>query len=96
MSAQVKKGTHTIFVFVDTTSANERRVLEELMKIKEVREGHIISGQYDLLVVLTLNLYGQAIFTSVQEAAQKIIDKIRRLKDVRDTNTIVPFFSVAK
>ena len=96
MSAQVMKGRHTIFVFVDTTSANERKVLEELMKIEEVREGHVISGQYDLLVVLTLDLYGQAIFTSVQEAAQKIIDKIRRLKDVRDTNTIVPFFSVAK
>jgi DNA-binding Lrp family transcriptional regulator len=96
MSAQIMKGRHMIFVFIDTTPAKERKVLEELLKVDEVREGHVISGQYDLLVVLQLDLYGQAIFTSVQEAAQKIIDKIRRLKDVRDTNTIVPFFSVAK
>ena len=96
MSAHEMKGKYTIFVFVDTIPGEEKRVLEKLLEYDEVKEVHIISGQYDLLAVLEVKLYGQAIFTSVQELAQKSIEKIRKLSGVRDTNTIVPFFSITK
>ena len=96
MSAHEMKGKYTILIFVDTTPGKDKTVLEKLLKYDEVVEVHTISGQYDLLAVLELNLRGQPIFTSVRELANKLIGKIRKLSGVRDTNTIVPFFSVTK
>ena len=70
--------------------------MHALLEYDEVIEVHLISGQYDLVAVLEIDLHGKAIFTSVQELAQKSIERIRDLSGVRDTNTIVPFFSVTK
>ena len=66
--------------------------MHALLEYDEVIEVHLISGQYDLLAVLKIALHGKAIFTSVQELAQKSIERIRDLSGVRDTNTIVPYF----
>jgi len=96
MSAREMKGKYTVFVFVDTIPGKDRTVLEKLLKYDEIVEVHLISGQYDLLAVLEIELHGKAIFTTVQEVTQKLIEKIRNLSGVRDTNTIVPFFSVTK
>ena len=96
MSTREMKGEYTVFVFIDTTPGEDRTVLEKLLEYDEVIEVHLISGQYDLLAVLEIDLHGKANFTSVQELAQKSIERIRDLSGVRDTNTIVPFFSVTK
>jgi len=96
MSTREMKGEYTVFVFIDTTPGEGRTVLEKLLEYNEVIEVHLISGQYYLLAVLEIDLHGKAIFTSVQELAQKSIERIRDLSGVRDTNTIVPFFSVTK
>jgi len=90
------KGKYTVLMFVDTAPGKDKAVLEEIMKYDEVLEAHLISGQYDLLAVLEIDLHGKAIFTTVQEVAHKAIGKIRKISGVRDTNTIVPFFSVTK
>lgn len=90
------KGTFTIFVFVDTDPGEDQTVLENLLKFDEVVEVHTISGQYDLLAVLEIDLHGKPLFSSVQELANEIVVKIRKLGGVRDTNTMVPFYSVTK
>jgi uncharacterized protein YfdQ (DUF2303 family) len=41
-------------------------------------------------------LHGKAIFSTVQEIAQQVIQKIRRIRGVRDTNSMVPFVSYTK
>ena len=96
MSAHEMKGMHTVFVLVDSIPGKDTAVLEELLKHEEVTSVHVISGQYDLLAVLEVNLRGQPIFTTVQELARKSVQRIRNLSGVRDTNTIVPFLSFAK
>jgi len=96
LSAREMKGKYTAFIFVDTSPGKEKKVLEEVMKYEEVVEAHLVSGQYDLLVVLEIELHGKAIFTTVQDVAHESIVKIRKISGVRDTNTIVPFFSVTK
>ena len=91
------KGKHVAFVLIDVEPGRDKRVLDRLMKYDEVVEGHLIAGQYDILAVLELELYGTAIFTSPQEAVSNfVIDKVRKLRDVRDTNTIYPTYSVTK
>ena len=62
------------------------KVLEKLMEYDNVVEAHLIAGQYDIIASLEFDLYGSAIFSSAQEKISKfIIEKIRKLRDVRDT-----------
>ena len=96
MSAREMKGKYTVFMFVDTAPGRDKAVLEEILEYDEVLEAHLISGQYDLLAVLEVDLHGKPIFSTVQEVAHKAIEKIRKITGVRDTNTIVPFSSVTK
>lgn len=97
MSTQVMKGKHRAFVFVDVAPGKDRKVLERLLKYDEVIEAHLIPGQYDVLAVLEFELYGREIFASAQEMISKfVIEKIRKLRNVEDTNTIYPSFSVTK
>jgi len=97
MSAQEIRGKHRAFVFIDVAPGKDRKVLEKLVKYDEVIEAHLIAGQYDVLAVLEFELYGRAIFSSAQEMISNfVIEKIRNLRDVRDTNTIYPTFSVTK
>jgi len=97
MSAHKMRGIHRAFVFVDVATGKDKKVLEKLLKYDEVIEVHLIPGQYDVLAVLEFELYGREIFVSAQEAILKfVIEKIRKLREVRDTNTIFPSFSITK
>jgi DNA-binding Lrp family transcriptional regulator len=97
MSAHEMRGIHRAFVFVDVATGKDKKVLEKLLKYDEVIEVHLIPGQYDVLAVLEFELYGREIFVSAQEAILKfVIEKIRKLREVRDTNTIFPSFSITK
>ena len=97
MSTHEMKGKHKAFVFVDVAPGKDKKVLENLLKYDEVIEAHLVTGQYDVLVVLEFELYGREIFVSAQETISKfVIEKIRKLRDVRDTTTIFPSFSVTK
>ncbi len=97
MSAHETRGKHRAFVLVDVAPGKDKKVLEKLLEYDEVIEAHIIPGQYDVLAVLEFKLYGREIFVSAQEAISKfVIEKIRGLKEVRDTNTIQPSFSMTK
>jgi DNA-binding Lrp family transcriptional regulator len=91
------KGRHKAFVFIDIIPGKDRQVMDRLLKYDEVAEVHLIPGQYDLLAVLEFELYGREIFVSPQEAISKfVIEKIRTLRGVQDTNTIYPTLSMTK
>ncbi len=97
MDSHELKGRHRAFVFIDVATGQDKKVMEKLLKYDEVLEAHIITGQYDILAVLEFELYGREIFSSVQETISKfIVEKIRKLRNVRDTNTIIPSFSRTK
>lgn len=91
------RGKRRAFVFIDVIPGKDRKVAERLLKNNEVVEVHMITGEHDLLAVLEFELYGKLIFTSFQETASKfVLNKIRRLGDVQDTNTIIPSLSFSK
>ena len=96
MCAHEMKGRKRVFVFVDVAPKKEKGVLEKLLEFDEVIEVHAITGQYDVLAVLEIELRGFGILASAQELADKSIQKIRKLSGVRDTNTIIPISSVTK
>lgn len=90
------KGTYRVFLMLNTEPGLDEKVSEQLLKFKEITEVHFISGIYDLLAVIEVSLHGKAIFTTIQEISQLLIQKIRKIKGVRDTNTLLPFRSVTK
>ncbi len=97
MNAHEMKGRHRAFVFVDVEPGKDKKFLKKLLEYDEVLEAHIITGQYDVLAVLEFELYGREIFSSFQETTSKfVVEKIRNLREVRDTNTIIPSYSVTK
>lgn len=97
MSTHEMKGRIRAFVYIDVTPGKEKNFLENLMKHDEVLEAHLISGQYDVFAVLEFEIYGKGLFTSAHEIITKfMIEKIRKLNDVRDTNTVIPTFSLTK
>jgi len=94
--ASEMKGTYHIYVLVDTDPKEDIKVEEKLLKIREVKEVHFISGPYDLLAVIDITLMGKPVFSTVQEIAQKVIQQIRRIPGVRDTSSMIPFLSYTK
>jgi DNA-binding Lrp family transcriptional regulator len=96
MDIQEMKDVHRIFVFVDTEMGQDVETMKRILSLEEVKDVHLVSGEYDLLVVLEHSVHGTAIFTSIQELALKAVQKIRKIEGVRDTSTIVPFLSLTK
>jgi DNA-binding Lrp family transcriptional regulator len=85
------------FIYIDVKSGNEKKFLEKLLNFEEVIEAHLIAGQYDVFAVLEFKLLGKGLFLSNQEIISKfVIEKIRKLKEVRNTNTIIPTYSLNK
>lgn len=95
MASQMK-GVYHVFILIDTDPSKDVKVEEQLLKLSEVVEVHLVSGQYDILAVADINLSGKAIFTTVQELSQDLIQRIRKIPGVRDTNSMVPFLSLVK
>lgn len=94
--AREMKGAYRVFIMLNTRPGADEKVSEQLLKFKEITEVHFISGIYDLLVVVEVSLHGKAIFTTIQEIAQLLIQRIRKINGIRDTNTLLPFRSLVK
>ena len=94
--AKEMAGVFHIFIFIDTDPGKDMKVEERLFKLNEIIEVHFVSGQYDILAVADINLRGKAIFSTVRELSQDLIQKIRNIPGVRDTNSMVPFRSLVK
>ena len=97
MGTHVMKGKRRAFIFIAIAPGREEAFVDRLMRYDEVVETHLIVGEYDVLAVLEFEVYGRALMWSVQEIVSNfVLDKIRKLRGVRDTNTIIPTRSVTK
>jgi len=71
----------TLYVLIKTESGKLIEVFKEVEKKPCVSEIWAVSGEYDILVKLNIAL--------VAEAADIIINKIRKIKGVKATTTLV-------
>jgi len=82
------------FVLVKVEPGHERDVMDSLMKLNEVREVHIVPGEWDIIVVVEAE---KGIVVSSDERVYDIVlDKIEKTSHVQDTNTMVSHFSKSK
>lgn len=72
----------------------EKDVMEELLKMEEVVEAHMITGEYDIMAVVQVKrIFLQADYDNVFNSA---IAKVEGAKYVLDTNTVVGMASKTK
>ncbi len=91
MSAQRKQKA---FVLVKVDPGHERDVMEGLFKLDEVKEVHIIPGEWDIIAVVEAEK--GIVVTSDERVYDVVLDKVAKTRHVRDTNTMVTHFSKIK
>jgi len=92
---ELKRETRA-FVYIDVKPGKEKEIVEKLLKHDEVIEAHIIVGQelYDLLILLRME---REVFESpTKTISEFVINNIRNLRDVKETNTLIPAISFSK
>jgi DNA-binding Lrp family transcriptional regulator len=96
MIAHEMKRETRAFVYIDIKPGKEREILEKLLKHDEVIEAHMIAGQelYDVLVLLGIER--EILESPTKKVSEFVINNIRKLRDVRETNTIIPAISFSK
>ena len=82
------------FILIQTEPMREKDVIEEVLKMEEVIEAHMITGEYDVIAVVQVKrLFLEADYDNVFNSA---IAKIEGTKYVVDTNTVIGMASKTK
>jgi DNA-binding Lrp family transcriptional regulator len=82
------------FILIQVEPMREKDVMEELLKMDEVVEAHMITGEYDVIAVVQVKrIFLQADYDNVFNSA---VAKVEGAKYVLDTNTIVGMASKTK
>ena len=82
------------FVLIKVAPGHEEEVVEDLMKVPEVREVHIVPGDWDIIAVVSSQK--EIVVPSDEKVYKLVLDKISKIKHVQDTNTMVSQFSKSK
>jgi DNA-binding Lrp family transcriptional regulator len=77
----MSKGKTAAIILVQTEIGAETRVMEELLKIPEVKEVYIVYGTYDIVVKVEAE--------ALEKVREIVTNKIRRLPDIRTTVTMI-------
>jgi len=85
---------HKAFVLIKADPGHEKKVVGNLMEIKEVQEAHVIPGEWDIMVVL--NIPKDIVVPGDQKVYNLVMDQITKIKHVQDTNTMVSQYSESK
>jgi DNA-binding Lrp family transcriptional regulator len=82
------------FVLIKTQPGKEREVADKLFKLHEVKEVHIITGEWDILVLVETER--ELVLPTDEKVLELVMDKITTLPHLEDTNTMIPSFSKYK
>jgi len=94
MTAAEMKRNARAFVLIETTPGMEKKVMEDILKLDEVKEAHIYSGEMDIIAVLEVER--EIIVPGSKKISDLVIDKIQHIHGVEDTETLIPTYSKTK
>ncbi|MAG38586.1 hypothetical protein CMO90_00695 [Candidatus Woesearchaeota archaeon] len=69
------------YVLIGLLECDEKKCLDELLSFKEVLEGHILFGEWDLLVKIKSK--------SPEDTGTFVMENIRSMPDVKITSTLI-------
>lgn len=81
------------YVFIRTVAGEEKNVFEQLGRLPEVREVHIVSGDYDL--VCGVESEEEPVFPG-EKITQVVTEVIRKIGGITETRTLIPLRSTIK
>jgi len=83
-----------IFLLINVATGKEDTIADKLLKLKEIREVHIVPGDYDLLAVIEVE---RALIDTVPEKVGRVVKgKVRKMSGVSHTVTLIPLTSKVK
>ena len=82
------------FIYLATTLGKESQVAEALWKLDEVKEVHIVPGRHDILAVVEVSRH--LLEPDSQNIYWFILERLKGLSDIADTETLVPIVSMSK
>ncbi len=69
------------YVLITTKSGSERVVVEALRKLQEIKEIHILYGEYDIIAKVQVS--------DIQELNNFLIGKVRSIGSIEKTSTLI-------
>jgi len=82
------------FVLIKVVPGHEEEVVDNLMKVPDIKEAHIVPGDWDIIAVISSQK--EIVVPSDEKVYKLVLDKISKIKHVQDTNTMVSQFSKTK
>ena len=82
------------FVLIKVAPGHEEEVVDNLMKVPDIREVHIVPGDWDIIAVISSQK--EIVVPSDEKVYKLVLDKISKIRHVQDTNTMVSQFSKSK
>jgi DNA-binding Lrp family transcriptional regulator len=82
------------FVLLKIAPGHEDEVMDNLLKLPEVQEVHVVPGEWDMLAVIKSQK--EIVVPSDEKVYRLVMDKIEKIKHIQDTNTMVSQFSKSK
>jgi DNA-binding Lrp family transcriptional regulator len=79
------------FTYLKVRGGDLDQIRESLLRFPEVRELHLLAGDWDVFVVLEFDPNSKK-----RQILDFVTDRIRGIPDVIDTSTLVPEYSVTK
>ncbi len=72
----------------------ESKVADELFKLEEIKEVHVIPGRHDIMAVA--EVARKLLEPDAQSIYWFIVDRIKTIPNVTDTETLIPIVSASK
>ena len=82
------------FLYLATALGKEKDVMEELWKLPQVKEVHIIPGKYDILAIVEVDR--ALLEPDSQSVYWFTLDMIKHIGSISDTETIIPIVSCSR
>ncbi len=78
------------FLLIKTQPGVEKEIFDRFQTFPEIREVHLIAGEFDLLVALES---AETDIDPRRKVVEVVVEKIRKLGGIVDTRTIIPIDS---
>ena len=88
------KRSITVFILIKANAKKERKLLDKLYELDEVREIYSVHGDVDILV--KVELVRDLLSSDAEVVSQFVHEKARQLPGIVSTNTLIPGFSKIK
>jgi len=82
------------FIFIKTELGKAKEIRDRLMMLKEVKEAHLITGEWDILTILELKSDKE--IQKTKQIIDFVENVIAKIEGIIDTNTIIPEFGLTK